>query len=202
MARPTAAPMVLAASSCSTRIFFPSAGLEKRATSPAAKMSGSLVRSDSSTSTPSLTARPAATASSVDGAEIDHPFAERQPARRAAGGEEQLAVAVLLAAIVAHAARLAIDLQRAPSREQLHALGKLEPDAFLGFALPERFGKRRTGVRFVLLGGEDADAAARVHLADAARGRCGGHASADDQIREVGHAEEMHIASARFPSWN
>src|SRR2546426_11423207 len=45
-----ALPILLALSSCSTRIRMPSAGLKKLATSPAAKTSGALVRSEEHTS--------------------------------------------------------------------------------------------------------------------------------------------------------
>ncbi len=59
IARPAVSPIVLALSSCSTRRYSPRAGLKNSATSPAAKMSRSLVRSVESTRMPSPSSRPA-----------------------------------------------------------------------------------------------------------------------------------------------
>ena len=64
---PASRPMVFALSSCSTRISVSSTSLRNRATSPAARMSGSLVRSWASTTIPSRTVRPASSASLVSG---------------------------------------------------------------------------------------------------------------------------------------
>src|SRR5690349_9514880 len=71
MDRAAAGPPFRALAQCSTRTRRPSSGWKEFATSPAAKMSGSEVRSASSVSTPLPVSRPARAASSVVGGRAD-----------------------------------------------------------------------------------------------------------------------------------
>src|SRR5665213_529540 len=139
----------------------------------------------------------------VHGAEInDLRITKRQSSRRAAGGQQQLGVGVGGALIVNDSFVPRVQGSRRPTKMGAHVLAiGLPPDAFQGLTLPKRFGQRRTIVRRVRLGTDEADRALAIHLADSRDGRRGGHPAADDQIGVMWHC--LLARSSRISEiWN
>jgi len=132
---------------------------------------------------------PAQPAVVVERAEVDD-VARRipQPARAAAGREQERPVLVRSAAVVAGALRVGVDPHDPAAADQLRTgLSGLAPDAVLRVALPQPLGQGRPVIRRVRLRAHHGDAAPGVLPTDPVRCRVGRHAAADDQIVVSSH---------------
>ena len=132
----------------------------------------------------------------VEGAEVDDlVVAERQPPRAAAGREQEPLVGVFLAALVDGTAPDEVERERSgrPRWNSTPASSVPRQIELSSLALPERLRQRRAAVRRMHLGGDEADRALDVALADASAGRVGGHAAADDEVSIGTHARLLFL---------
>jgi hypothetical protein len=118
------------------------------------------------------------------GAEVDDALGgPGEYPRASARGEEEAPVGVGLAAVVPNRVLFAVQRHHPPAQVEVGLLGRRRPpDLLLGSARPESLAQGRAVVGGLLLSPHQSDRSVRVDLADAANGRVGGHAAADDQV--------------------
>src|SRR5690606_16987101 len=121
--------------------------------------------------------------------------------RRAAGGQQSLPEAVDFAGVVAAFLGDRVQRHGGAAEPQLDAaLIRAAPYALERLALPQRLGERRPVVGRVRLGGDDADGAVGVHLADPGGRRVRGHPAADDEVLVGRHGARLRSSVGRAAS--
>ena len=119
----------------------------------------------------------------VERSEVDDALGPRDGARAAAGGEQQLLPAVLLATVVGREVAVEVERDDATAEPQHSAcLLRAAPDLRLVRSRPQALRERRPRVGRMLLGADKDDRSVRVALSDSLDGGVAGHPAADDQV--------------------